>query len=267
MQRIDSPQNARIKRWKRLMQETRFQKKEGAALLEGAHLAESYFATHRKVSAVLFARNANAEARYWVEKYARRNVPLFEISRSLWRDLAPVENGIGLMVEIPTRRENVDKVLEQASRSDVLYLDGVQDAGNVGTMIRTAVAAGVRFIVTSPKTAGIYTPKVLRAGMGAHFGATCIENVTMADFARVYQGRIVAADARGGKDLFAERDTYAQGPLCWIMGAEGPGVSEEALSYTHQRYYIPIDRHCRSLNVGAAAAICLFDMRRRRRGV
>lgn len=264
MQRIDSPQNARFKRWKRLCQEARFQKKEGAALLEGAHLAESYFATRRAVSALLYSRHANAEARYWIDAYARRNVPLFELSRSLWHQLEPVENGIGLMLEIPTKAGDTTRLLQKAATSDVLYLDGVQDAGNVGTMIRTAVAAGVRFVVTSPKTAGLYTPKVLRAGMGAHFGATCIENVTIDTFAQIYQGTIVAADARGGKDLFARSDAYAKGPLCWIMGAEGPGVSEQALSYTQQRYYIPIDRHCESLNVGAAAAICLFDMRRRR---
>ena len=139
----------------------------------------------------------------------------------------------------------------------------MQDAGNVGTLIRTAVAAGFRTIAGSPKTAGFWAPKVMRAGMGAHFGAKLLENCPIDVLAERYEGTILAADARGGEDLFAAAD-YARGPVCWILGAEGPGVSSEALAKTDRRFYIPIEEACESLNVGAAAAVCLFDARRRR---
>ncbi|EJW95083.1 tRNA/rRNA methyltransferase (SpoU), partial [gut metagenome] len=75
---------------------------------------------------------------------------------------------------------------------------------------------------------------------------------------------IYAADARGGEDLFMTDDRYTQGPVTWLMGAEGPGVSDAGLAASDRRFYIPIEAACESLNVGAAAAVCLFDTRRRR---
>lgn len=258
---IASDANPKIRRWRRLATDPRFVKKEGATLLEGAHLAESYFATGRPVKALLVAENANAEALYWAERYeAERGLVRRVIAAGLWQTLSPVEHGVGIQLEIPVPTARVG---ESVRTADILYLDGVQDAGNVGTLIRTAVAAGFRTIVGSPKTAGFYTPKVLRAGMGAHFGATLVENCPIETLLADYRGTVLAADARGGEDLFAA-DDYAKGPVCWILGAEGPGVSEEALAKTDRRFYIPIEAACESLNVGAAAAVCLFDTRRRR---
>lgn len=257
---LESDANPNVKRWRRLATDPRFVKKAGATLLEGAHLAECYFQTGLPVTNLLVAQSANAEARHWVETYEReRGLRPRVVADRLWQTLSPVEHGVGIMLEVPVpKTEDVD-----FSREDVLYLDGVQDAGNVGTLIRTAVAAGFRTIAASPKTAGFYAPKVMRAGMGAHFGAKLIENCPIDLFAERYEGTILAADARGGEDLFAA-DDYASGPVCWILGAEGPGVSSEALAKTQRRFYIPIEEACESLNVGAAAAVCLFDVRRRR---
>ena len=125
-------------------------------------------------------------------------------------------------------------------------------------------SAGVRVVAASPVAATLWSPKVMRAGMGAHFGAVFIENITPEAFRRAYRGRIYAADARGGEDLFLAADDVAEGPVCWLMGAEGPGVSDAGLEAADRRFYIPIEAACESLNVGAAAAVCLFDTRRRR---
>ena len=89
-------------------------------------------------------------------------------------------------------------------------------------------------------------------------------DLVLSDMAPNLSG-IAAADARGGRDLYDESAFGFSGPVCWIFGAEGPGVSERALAVSDVRLYIPIDGRVESLNVSAAAAVCLFEMRRRRR--
>lgn len=260
---IASEANARFKRWKRLADDSRAVKKEGATLVEGIHLLEVVRDAEADVAAVIVDdERVTAEAEALAYDTAERlHAKVYRLCPALYDHLSPVEHGVGVMAEmmIPDRPANA-----QWCHCDVLYLDGVQDAGNAGTLIRTAVAAGFRVIAASPKTALLWTPKVMRAAMGAHLGATIVENVTAQALREAYEGTILAADARGGEDLFAA-DDYARGPLCWIMGAEGPGVSAEALAVTDRRFYIPIESACESLNVGAAAAVCLFDARRRRR--
>ncbi len=260
--RIESEDNARFKRWKRLALESRAVKKEGATLCEGAHLAQSILAHAASVvvnAVMIDARGLSAEAHTLCEALLRHSdAPLFELSGALYAQLSPVEHGVGLMVEIA-----VPRGAASAFSGDVLYLDGVQDAGNAGTLIRTAVAAGVKTIVSSPSAAQLWAPKVLRAGMGAHFGATLIENMPVEAFREAFHGAICVADARGGEDLFRATN-YPASPTAWVMGAEGPGVSEAACRVADRRYYIPIEADCESLNVAAAAAVCLFEQRRRR---
>ena len=157
----------------------------------------------------------------------------------------------------------IERALPVAQKTDVLYLDGVQDPGNVGTLIRSAVAAGIKTIAANRETAALWSPKALRAGMGAHFAATIYENVEPRELAGAFDAKRLAADARGGSDLYATAD-WEKANVVWMMGAEGPGLSEEALTCADQRLYIPIEHDCESLNVGAAAAVCLFELRRRR---
>ena len=260
---IESEANARFKRWRKLAKEPRAVKKENATLLEGIHLTEVVRDSNATLAAVILdAERATAEARHLAhETAARKAARVYALSPALYDQLSPVEHGVGVMCEmtLPAKPDAA-----KWAEADVLYLDGVQDAGNAGTLIRTAVAAGVRVIVASPVTANLWTPKVMRAAMGAHLGALIVEGVKAEDFRGIYSGTILAADARGGEDLFRASDDYARGPVAWIMGAEGPGVSQAALDVTDRRFYIPIEAACESLNVAAAAAVCLFDLRRRR---
>lgn len=268
---IESSANPKLKRWRKIARDARAMRREGSTLVEGLHLLEVVLealeAPRRSyrpdVRAVMISEHASDEAGDLAIRLAERaGVRIYGLLGSLYDELSPVEHGAGCMCEIALPVENPED--DTPWSDDLLYLDGVQDAGNAGTLVRTAVAAGVRTIVASPKTAQLWSPKVLRAGMGAHFGARIIENVTAETLRSRFAGRILAADARGGEDLFAAADYTDAGPVCWVMGAEGPGVSEEALSVADARYYIPIEKACESLNVGAAAAVCLFDARRRR---
>lgn len=262
-QLITSCANERYRRWKKLSESPRSAKKFGMTLAEGAHLAQVILERQAcAYSVILREHGVSAEASALAQQLARLpDVRVFIVADPLYDAVSPVEHGSGLTVEV---KINEPARPHRPLAEDALYLDGVQDAGNAGTLIRTALAAGIRHIAAAPGSAGLWSPKVLRAGMGAHFSAVIYENVLPEELAGLFSGKRLAADARGGRDLFCTPG-WEKTPTVWMMGAEGPGLSDAALAVADARYLIPIEAACESLNVGAAAAVCLFEQRRRRR--
>ena len=137
----------------------------------------------------------------------------------------------------------------------------MQDAGNVGTLLRTAAAAGVRDVLLGTGCAGAWTPRVLRAAQGAHFVLAIHEQVDLATFLHSYPGNSVATVARDGASLYALDLTR---PTAWLVGNEGAGLAPELIAAAQTRATIPLSAGSESLNVAAAAAVCLFEMRRQR---
>lgn len=258
---IESEANARYKRWKKLAQDQKAIRKEQATLIEGVHLLESALQLKAPLSAVVLSEAAKAQARQWAQSAVAVGVPCYEVPARLFRALSPVENGLGVVSELNLAKW---QPRQEELRGDVLYLDGVQDAGNAGTLIRSAVAAGFGTIVANVGTANLWSPKVLRAGMGAHFAAYIEEGVTPQAFRERFKGRILVADLKDADDLF-EADDFTQTEVAWVMGAEGPGVSAAAKAIADQRFFIPFAGAVESLNVCAAGSICLFETLRRRR--
>lgn len=259
---LTSTSNEHVKRWRKLGESTRAVKKFGATLAEGLHLAQVICERRIAARSVILSEACCAQAKELAQTAAAvsSKTRIYQLPAAVYEAVCPVENGTGIMIEVEALLAERPM---QPIKADALYLDGVQDAGNVGTLIRTAVAAGVRHIAASRDTAGFWTPKVLRAGMGAHFAAHLYENVDVEDLRGMFDARRLAADARGGRDLFRTPGWEAT-PTVWMMGAEGPGLSEKALAAADARFLIDIERDCESLNVGAAAAVCLFEQRRRR---
>lgn len=259
---ITSSANDRWRRWKKIAESPRAAKKLGMTLAEGAHLAEVILQKAAPVySVILREHGVSAEAAGLAKELATLpEARLFTVADSLYDAVSPVEHGSGLTVEVKVPEWDRP---HHAINEDALYLDGVQDAGNAGTLIRTALAAGIRYIAAAPGSAGLWSPKVLRAGMGAHFSAVIYENVFPEELKTIFAGKRLAADARGGRDLFRTTG-WEKNATVWMMGAEGPGLSDRALAVADARYLIPIEEACESLNVGAAAAVCLFEQRRRR---
>ena len=146
---IESDANPKVKRWKRLALEPRAVKRERATLLEGLHLL-SVVLEHPKaeIAALILSEEAVSEAHELVEKLAERTgARVYGLTKRLYDQISPVENGAGCMCEMAIPAAAAPEDWREA---DVLYLDGVQDAGNVGTLIRTAVASGIRHIAASP---------------------------------------------------------------------------------------------------------------------
>ena len=258
--RISSADNPIYRRLKQLATSARACRDARRTLIEGVHLLQA--ALHGRATIhtlVLRGAEQSAEALALVpQAEAQSKAKLIELAPALYDTISPVEHGAGVLAEIefetpPWPKQIVD---------DAIYLDNVQDPGNVGTLLRTAAAAGVRHAIAGAGCAFFWSPKVMRAAMGAHFVLDLHEQITPQSVRDAFAGEILAADATGGEDLFAAE--WGENVTVWLFGGEGQGLSEEALLAANRRLRIPIDSRVESLNVGAAAAVCLFEQKRRR---
>ncbi|PKO36531.1 MAG: RNA methyltransferase [Betaproteobacteria bacterium HGW-Betaproteobacteria-6] len=254
MKLIHSRDNAFFKSLKRLAESGRERRKTGQTLLDGVHLVESYEAVFGPVETLIVAESALAGGEVAGFVDGRDAVVLAD---ALMRDLGLVDTPSGLLALIKAPQANATVNREK----DAILLDGVQDPGNVGTLLRTAAAAGVEQALLSPGCASAWSPKVLRAGQGAHFALAIHEEVDLAGFMAGYEGTTAVTCLDGATSLYSAE---LAGPVAWVFGAEGQGVRHELIEMAGLRVRIPMPGTVESLNVGAAAAVCLFEMVRRR---
>lgn len=231
---ITSRDNPRVRRWARLVEDARFRRKERRALVEGPHLVGLC-----KPLTVLVS--ASAEAR------GLRLADAVVLSDPVFKSIVSVESPQGVAAEIDIPEPG-------PVRAPAVFLEGIQDPGNVGTILRSAAAFGLKSAILDQGCADPWSPKVLRAGMGAHFVLSIHAVKELAEAMRTFPGRVLCAVPRGGVPL--GRAELA-GPLGWLFGAEGPGVSEALQKLASERVSIPMAPGTESINVAAAAAICL----------
>ena len=258
MKSITSPANATYRSWLRLATHPRETRAQRRALAEGLHLAQAALEASGIVETVLLRQGAHgAEVERLAEEAMAAGATGYELAAALYDRVSPAEHGAGLMlvVAVPTH------TLPARARRDMLFLDGLQDPGNVGTLLRTAAAAGIRDVLASGTTAALWAPKTLRAGQGAHFRLRLHEPVSAESLPAVLDGDWIGADARGGEPLW--ETALPAGPVGWVLGGEGAGLSVAARSVCRRLVSIPVDEAVESLNVAAAAAVCLFERRRR----
>ncbi len=259
MQHVTSRQNPRLREAARLIASARERRKSGRCVLEGAHLVGVYARRHGAPETLLVTDEALArpEARSLAERFGPRTLI---VSAKLLSELAVLPADVGMLAVVPVVRP-----APGAAAEFCLLLDDVQDPGNVGSMLRSAAAAGVGQAVLSRHCAFAWSPKVLRAGQGAHFHLAIHEDVDLAAWSRAYReagGEIVAAVAANGEDLYA---TPLAGRVAIAIGNEGAGLSPEVESVATRRVTIPMPGGTESLNAAAAAAVCLFEAVRQRR--
>ncbi|GAB1394825.1 RNA methyltransferase [Rhodocyclaceae bacterium] len=267
MKTISSRDNPTFKELRLLARDARRQREEGRALLDGPHLVTA--ALDKGLLPDLLAVSESALANPEVAALLARMaaLPVLCLRDSLFRELSELAHPVGILarIAVPINAEDTAGTVSPASTfsvtGDCLLLDAVQDAGNVGTLLRTAAAAGVRDVLLGTGCAGAWTPRVLRAGQGAHFGLNIREQVDLSAFLRDYPGISVAAVAHAGQSLYTL--DFSQ-PTAWLFGSEGQGVSPALVAAARRRATIPLAPGSESLNVGAAAAVCLFEMRRQR---
>lgn len=254
---IQSASNPQFRLWLRLLQSARLMRREGVTLAEGPHLLDA--ALHAGVMpAGLIVRGRDLPGPEVIQLMDRvdASVPRWRLAASLFDQLSPVEHGSGLLslLAIP------DEPVLQPLAADMIYLDGVQDPSNVGAILRTAAAAGVRYVLCSEGTANPWSPKVLRAAMGAHFQLQVCLHVSVEQARQVLRGPWLVAQAHDAVDLW--QLDLRKPALGWILGSEGAGPSPQAVAMATQAVTISCSGWVESLNVAAAAAVCLFERRR-----
>lgn len=254
MKLIRSRDNPFFKGLKRLAESGRERRKAGRTLLDGVHLVEAYEAVHGPVETLVVSESALAAGEIAAYVEGREVVVLAD---SLLRDLGLVDTPSGLLavVVMPTATLAVDR------EKDAILLDGVQDPGNLGAILRTAAAAGVGQALLGPGCASAWSPKVLRAGQGAHFALAIHEDADLGAFMADYRGTTAVTCLDDATPLY---DASWEGSLAWVFGAEGQGVSPELVAAARLRIKIPMPGAVESLNVAAAAAVCLFEALRRK---
>lgn len=251
---ITSRANPRVRRWRALARDARSRRAERRALIEGEHLVAACLDAGWALDELILSKGKVSS----FDALARRcgKIPV-TLGDAALRAIVDTESpsGIAAVVCIPDSRTKLN-----TARSCV-FLEGIQDAGNVGAILRSAAAFGVAHAVLGAGCADAWSPKVLRAGMGAHFALAIEEGADLAAAMDRFGGRVACTVARGGKPL---PQTDLSGRLAWLLGAEGRGVSAALAAHCALRVTIPMPGGAESLNVAAAAAICFYETMRRR---
>ena len=258
MQNVTSRQNPRLKEAVRLVASSRDRRKAGKCVLEGEHLVAAYAQRHGAPETIVVSDEALARpgVRTLASRYDDRVVV---VTSKLLSELAVLPADVGMLAVVPAQRP------QPAAAADFcLLLDDIQDPGNVGSMLRSAAAAGVRQVWMSKRCAFAWSPKVLRAGQGAHFCLDIFEDTDLAAWARGYRadgGEVLALVAAGGASLY---DARVDGRIAIAVGNEGAGLDPALAAEATQRVTIPMPGGMESLNAAVAAAVCLFECVRRR---
>ncbi|MBV8627935.1 MAG: RNA methyltransferase [Paraburkholderia sp.] len=258
MKAITSRDNPLYKRLKALAGSTHQQRRSGHALLEGFHLAGAYLDAAGQPEACIVTDGAlrHEEAQAIVARIDEHRV--VTLPDALFGQLSNVVHGVGMLLLV----EKIDAPLPEQVSETCVVLDGVQDAGNVGSILRSAAAAGIGHVFCAPGTAYAWSSKVLRSAMGAHFLLQIHEDVEAQSLIERLAVPVAITDSHGAEAIY---DCDLSGPLAWVFGNEGAGVSDGWRRAVTHRVTIPQPGGMESLNVAAAAAVCLFEQCRQQR--
>jgi RNA methyltransferase, TrmH family len=264
---ISSTSNRWIALAKELSKSSAARQKHGLAFIEGIHLCRSFLSAQKNhaESILLVTQNytQNTEIAALVLAWQGR---LLVFTDKAFASISQVQNGpgIALLGTLP-KVQSLNEAI-----GDIVFLDGLQDPGNVGTIIRTAASVGIRCVITAPATVSLWAPKVLRAGMGAHFDTSLHEGVSIETLLTAITPRpVLLATGHGSQSIF---QTDLKPAAVWVFGNEGQGLdlpAYEAFSKLKpelvriQKVLIPI-QSVESLNVASAAAVCFFEQWRQR---
>ncbi len=260
MKTITSRDNLLYKDLKRLATHSQARRKSGQTLLDGVHLCDAYL--QYLGAPLLCAVSASASVLPEVANITARceaaSVQCIQLPDALYNTLSQVENGVGVLFLIDVPQQPVPTQLTQ----DAVLLDQVQDPGNLGSILRSAAAAGIQEVYCSPGTALAWSPRVLRAGMGAHFVLKVFENVDLSALLQASRLSVLATSSHTPHTIY---DVDLRQPLAWLFGNEGQGVSDGLLKRATDLVAIPHAGAMESLNVAASAAVCLFEQLRQRK--
>ena len=254
MKHISSPDNPFYKSLRKLANSARQRGKDGQSLLDGAHLLSAYLASGNQPLHLVVTAAAQHDPEIKALLLKMPDVPLTQLDDALFAGLSELKSVSGIIAQIS---------VAQADAQDgqfCLLLENIQDPGNLGSMLRSAAAAGCDAVYMSKGCADAWSPRVLRAAMGGHFVMNLYEDVNLLNIINELNCFVFAAALSASTSLY---DSALTGKIAFAIGNEGAGLTQSLLARSIP-VNIPMPGKVESLNAAAAAAICLFEAVRQR---
>jgi TrmH family RNA methyltransferase len=292
---ITSRDNAFFKRLIKLAGATKERRAAGLTLLDGIHLITAYQHALGPPESLIVSQSGNADPeikQLLAEEGVGTDVEVIMLPDNLFREISPVKTPTGIMALVPIPQPDSlptplsafvpasvptplpssvpasiptsvpaslsATIPPQTNEAESLWvlLEAIQDPGNLGSILRSAAAAGASDVYLSIGCADAWSPKTLRAAMGAHFLLRIHEQSELAGVAHAFSGRVIATTLNAETSLYR---TSLRGPVAFVFGNEGTGLSDALLQASAEQISIPMPGGTESLNAAAAAAICFFE--------
>lgn len=249
MKRIESVQNSLVKHWKKLVLTRKERDTSGEFVVEGFHLVEEALKNNGAILALIVRDDVEIPSDWNIE-----GVHIVEVNNAVAKEIAETERSQGIFAHC---RQPVHGEEQYASWKKVLLIDSVQDPGNVGTMIRTADAAGMAAVILGKGTADPYNPKTVRAGQGSHFNIPVVRG-ELTEWVERLKTNSIPVLGTGLQNAVTHTAVEIQSDFALIVGNEGSGVNAELLSLADKTVMIPLYGKAESLNVAVATGILLY---------
>ena len=256
---VTSAKNPTIKYVKKLINSSKYRASEQRAVIEGIHLTQSLLKSNIEPKLILYAESAleNDEIKELVGQIEPSDTRPVVLKDSVFMTISDIHTTNGILAVFEPATVGMPDKLTQ----NTVLLEAIQDPGNLGTILRTVAAAGIRDVMVSDDSASAWSPKTLRAGMGAQFALNICEDADLV--ALVSHAQIPSIAAALDEDSQSLYSVNLETNVVWVFGNEGQGVSDELLAACKTKVIIPqADNTVESLNVAASVAVCLFEQRR-----
>jgi TrmH family RNA methyltransferase len=261
-QPIRSRANARLRRLHALIERASARRREHCAVIEGEHLLESWLMHRPEQLREVYWRADEPPPPGIASRLAGLADPIecFTLDAELFARISSLENSRGPIAVLLLPADHQPQL--GPIDTDAIYLDALQDPGNVGTILRSALAFGVRTVLAAPGCVDLWSPKVLRAAMGSH---VLLEIHTDCSIERLFACARVPLRATSSHATRLIREAGLAAPGIWLFGQEGRGLDQPALANADIDWLaIEQSADIESLNVGVAASICLYEQYRQR---
>ncbi len=251
MKRIESSQNTQVKHWKKLVSVRKERDKSGEFLVEGFHLVEEALKKRNSVLSLIVREGTNIQTTWNID-----GIEMIEITMEIAKEIAETEHSQGIYAHCTQPKSSIE---QQQSWKRLLFIDAVQDPGNVGTMIRTADAAGLDAVILGKGSADAYNPKTVRSGQGSHFHIP-VQRGELSEWVQACKEKDIPVYGTSLDESVVYNQVKPQNQFALIMGNEGSGLSAELLVQTDLNLKIPLLGQAESLNVAVATGILLYTL-------
>ena len=252
---ITSSQNSKIKLVRALLGRAKERREANAFVVEGVRLVEEAVNSDWKFQFALYDDSPSERGLKLVKKLEDKKIEVEKVESRLMQSLSETETPQGILAVLALTNLPIPN-----SPNFLLIPDQIRDPGNLGTLLRTAAAAGVQAVLVPPETTDAFAPKVVRSGMGAHFRLP-IHSKTWEEIEAQTKGLQVYLADMDGTSCW---ETDLRQPLALIIGGEAEGASEAAQKLVTQKISIPMQGSVESLNAGVAGSVLMFEVVRQR---